>query len=118
MSFLPLLMAPPPPLPQPNYHIGDPILHIELRRWADVVLIAPCSANTLAKIANGMCDNLVVSVRLCLSARPALSVFLPLPLPFAIFRLSTPLFHTNTPQLLLLSSCSFFFFSDFERKNP
>ena len=46
---------------QPNYRIGDPILHIELRRWADIVLIAPCSANTLAKIATGVCDNLVVS---------------------------------------------------------
>ncbi|KAM0787936.1 hypothetical protein ACM66B_006141 [Microbotryomycetes sp. NB124-2] len=42
--------------------MGDPILHIELRRWADVVLIAPCSANTLAKIANGMCDNIVTSL--------------------------------------------------------
>lgn len=47
---------------QPDYRIGDPILHIELRRWADVVLIAPCSANTLAKIANGICDNLAVTV--------------------------------------------------------
>ena len=46
---------------QANYRIGDPILHIELRRWADIVLIAPCSANTLAKIASGVCDNLVVS---------------------------------------------------------
>ncbi|KAN0142159.1 flavoprotein [Lactarius tabidus] len=46
----------------PDYRIGDPILHIELRRWADVVLIAPCSANTLAKIANGICDNLVTSL--------------------------------------------------------
>jgi flavoprotein len=46
---------------QPNYRIGDPILHIELRRWADIVLVAPCSANTLAKIATGVCDNLVVS---------------------------------------------------------
>jgi phosphopantothenoylcysteine decarboxylase len=46
---------------QPKYRIGDPILHIELRRWADIVLIAPCSANTLAKIATGLCDNLVVS---------------------------------------------------------
>ncbi|KAI9435536.1 flavoprotein [Lactarius indigo] len=45
-----------------DYRIGDPILHIELRRWADVVLIAPCSANTLAKIANGICDNLVTSL--------------------------------------------------------
>ncbi|KAJ7637071.1 flavoprotein [Roridomyces roridus] len=32
------------------YKIGDPILHIELRRWADIVLVAPCSANTLSKI--------------------------------------------------------------------
>lgn len=45
---------------QPNYKIGDPILHIELRRWADIVLVAPCSANTLSKVAHGACDNLVV----------------------------------------------------------
>ncbi|KAG8214436.1 putative phosphopantothenoylcysteine decarboxylase [Butyriboletus roseoflavus] len=45
-----------------TYTIGDPILHIELRRWADVVLVAPCSANTLAKIAAGLCDNLVTSL--------------------------------------------------------
>lgn len=47
-------------LTQGNYTIGDPILHIELRRWADIVLIAPCSANTLSKIAHGLCDNLAV----------------------------------------------------------
>ncbi|KIM25408.1 hypothetical protein M408DRAFT_17295 [Serendipita vermifera MAFF 305830] len=40
----------------------DPILHIELRRWADLVLIAPCSANTLAKLAGGLCDNLATSM--------------------------------------------------------
>ncbi|KIK98774.1 hypothetical protein PAXRUDRAFT_823497 [Paxillus rubicundulus Ve08.2h10] len=45
-----------------KYKIGDPILHIELRRWADIVLVAPCSANTLAKIAAGLCDNLVTSL--------------------------------------------------------
>lgn len=43
--------------------VGDAILHIELRRWADIVLIAPCSANCLAKIAGGLCDNLLVSTR-------------------------------------------------------
>lgn len=32
---------------------GDPVLHIELRKWADAMLIAPLDANTLAKIANG-----------------------------------------------------------------
>ena len=30
---------------------GDPVLHIELRKWADVLLIAPLDANTLAKMA-------------------------------------------------------------------
>lgn len=42
--------------------IGDPILHIELRRWADVLLIAPLSANTLGKISGGLCDNLLTCV--------------------------------------------------------
>ena len=43
----------------------DPVLHIELRRLAHVLLIAPLSANTLAKLANGMCDNLLTSVFRC-----------------------------------------------------
>ncbi|GFO11771.1 phosphopantothenoylcysteine decarboxylase-like [Plakobranchus ocellatus] len=42
--------------------IGDPVLHIELRRWADLFLIAPLDANTLAKIAGGLCDNLLTCV--------------------------------------------------------
>ncbi|KAI3484323.1 hypothetical protein L1887_52636 [Cichorium endivia] len=41
--------------------VGDAILHIELRRWADVVIVAPCSANTLAKLAGGLCDDLLTS---------------------------------------------------------
>lgn len=46
--------------------VGDPILHIELRRWADIVLIAPCSANTLAKIHAGLCDDLLVNIIACI----------------------------------------------------
>lgn len=38
--------------------------HVELGRWADAMLVAPCSANTLAKMANGLCDNLVCAVYL------------------------------------------------------
>jgi phosphopantothenoylcysteine decarboxylase len=41
---------------------GDIVLHISLRDWADVLVIAPLSANTLAKMANGLCDNLLTSV--------------------------------------------------------
>lgn len=41
---------------------SDSFLHARLRRWADILLIAPLSANTLAKIANGICDNLITSV--------------------------------------------------------
>ena len=41
---------------------GDPVLHIELMRWADVFVIAPLDANTLSKIAYGLCDNLLTSV--------------------------------------------------------
>ena len=36
------------------------MLHIELRRWADMMVIAPLDANTLAKIMHGICDNLLV----------------------------------------------------------
>ncbi|CAI9734113.1 phosphopantothenoylcysteine decarboxylase isoform X1 [Octopus vulgaris] len=43
-------------------NIGDPILHIELRRWADIMVICPLDANTLAKIANGLCDNLLTCI--------------------------------------------------------
>lgn len=37
------------------------ILHIEITNDVDYIVVAPCSANTLAKIANGLCDNLVTS---------------------------------------------------------
>ncbi|KNH09720.1 phosphopantothenoylcysteine decarboxylase [Perkinsela sp. CCAP 1560/4] len=38
------------------------VLHIMLKSWADLFLIAPLDANTLAKIANGMADNLLSCV--------------------------------------------------------
>ncbi|XP_035012263.1 phosphopantothenoylcysteine decarboxylase isoform X1 [Hippoglossus stenolepis] len=52
---------------------SDPVLHIELRRWADLLVIAPLDANTLGKIANGICDNLLTCVvRAWDSTRPLL----------------------------------------------
>ena len=38
--------------------------HVALGRWADVMLIAPLSCNTLAKMATGLCDNLLMAVYL------------------------------------------------------
>ena len=46
----------------PPWTRGAPILHIELRRWADLLVVAPLSATTLAKITNGICDNLLTSI--------------------------------------------------------
>src|SRR5205085_10272897 len=45
-----------------GYTRGDTVLHIELRRWADVLLVAPLDANTLAKFALGLCDNCLTCV--------------------------------------------------------
>ncbi|MAO16926.1 MAG: bifunctional phosphopantothenoylcysteine decarboxylase/phosphopantothenate--cysteine ligase CoaBC, partial [Muricauda sp.] len=38
--------------------------HVELGLWADVMLIAPATANTLSKMANGTCDNLLLATYL------------------------------------------------------
>ncbi|WP_419420755.1 flavoprotein [Legionella sp. D16C41] len=41
---------------------GDEVLHITLRNWADVFIIAPLSANTLAKVTQGIADNLLLTI--------------------------------------------------------
>ena len=45
----------------------DPLSHLELARNADAYLIAPASANTLAKLAHGLADNLLCSTALAAS---------------------------------------------------
>ncbi|MEI7486414.1 MAG: bifunctional phosphopantothenoylcysteine decarboxylase/phosphopantothenate--cysteine ligase CoaBC [Chryseobacterium sp.] len=35
--------------------------HVEMALWADVMIVAPCTANTLAKMTHGICDNLVIA---------------------------------------------------------
>lgn len=43
--------------------------HIELARWADVLLIAPATANTLAKLAHGLADDLLSTLYLATTAK-------------------------------------------------
>jgi phosphopantothenoylcysteine decarboxylase / phosphopantothenate---cysteine ligase len=38
--------------------------HVELGLWADAMIIAPASANTIASLANGLCDNILLAVYL------------------------------------------------------
>ncbi len=38
--------------------------HVEMGLWADAIVVAPCSANTLGKLANGLCDNIVCAIYL------------------------------------------------------
>ncbi len=47
-----------------NTQTGEWHNHVELGMWADVMLIAPASANTLSKMANGICDNLLLATYL------------------------------------------------------
>jgi phosphopantothenoylcysteine decarboxylase len=45
-----------------RYQRDDAVLHIELRRWAELLLLAPLDANTLAKLACGLADNCLTCV--------------------------------------------------------
>ncbi|XP_029420962.1 phosphopantothenoylcysteine decarboxylase isoform X2 [Nannospalax galili] len=59
---LPLLVSKLLEIPGMWKHRSDPVLHIDLRRWADLMLVAPLDANTLGKVASGICDNLLTCV--------------------------------------------------------
>lgn len=44
-----------------NKQTGEWTNHVELALWADVLVIAPCTANTMAKMSTGICDNLLLA---------------------------------------------------------
>jgi phosphopantothenoylcysteine decarboxylase/phosphopantothenate--cysteine ligase len=50
-----------------NPENGEWNSHVKLGEWADAVVIAPATANTIAKMAGGIADNLLLTT--CLSAR-------------------------------------------------
>ena len=43
---------------------GEWTNHVELGLWADLIIMAPATANTLSKMANGLCDNLLLATYL------------------------------------------------------
>ena len=47
---------------QNNFEEGSMMAHIKLERWADLILLYPASANTLAQLANGTSQSLIGSV--------------------------------------------------------
>lgn len=55
-----------------SFSASGTMLHVELARWADLFCIAPVSANTLAKMAQGAADNLLTSV--CLATESIVAV--------------------------------------------
>jgi len=42
--------------------MGDPVIHIELRKWADILIIYPLAYKTFNKIAMGLSDDLLTCV--------------------------------------------------------
>jgi phosphopantothenoylcysteine decarboxylase len=48
--------------PGEHYQRDDTVIHIQLRNWAELFIIAPLDANTLAKLALGLCDNCLTCV--------------------------------------------------------
>lgn len=52
-----------------NKQTGEWTNHVELALWADVLVIAPCTANTLAKMASGLCDNLLLATYFSMKAK-------------------------------------------------
>lgn len=47
-----------------NRRTGEWNSHVELGIWADIFVIAPATANTIGKMANGLCDNLLLATYL------------------------------------------------------
>lgn len=80
---------------------GGTVLHIELEKWMDKLLIAPLTANTLSKLANGACDDLLTSLFISTKKTcvlyPAMNTGM----------LEHPLTQNNTNVLSSLSNVSF-----------
>ncbi len=54
------------------YSKDNKVLHIDLVKWCDKLVIAPATANTIAKFSAGLCDDLISSVFLALGKKPCI----------------------------------------------
>lgn len=84
-----------------NWNEHKTVLHIRLRNWADYLLIAPLSANTLSKISNGVSDNLLTCI--VKAWQPSKPVFFALAMNTQMYR--NPL--TQNQRLLLTKTLYF-----------
>lgn len=55
-----------------NLSKGSTVLHIELVKWADKLIVAPASANTISRMATGITNDLLTSVFLAFGQKPVL----------------------------------------------
>jgi len=68
--------------------------HVDLALWADLFVIAPATANTISKMANGSCDNLLLAVYLSLKSKTIIAPAMDLDM------YQHPTFKRNLKQLI------------------
>jgi phosphopantothenoylcysteine decarboxylase/phosphopantothenate--cysteine ligase len=68
--------------------------HVEIALWADILLVAPATANTISKMANGACDNLLLAVYLSMKTKTVIAPAMDLDM------YQHPTFKRNLKQLI------------------
>jgi phosphopantothenoylcysteine decarboxylase/phosphopantothenate--cysteine ligase len=78
-----------------NKQTGEWTNHVELALWADLFVVAPATANTISKMANGACDNLLLAVYLSMKSKTVVAPAMDLDM------YQHPTFQRNLKQLIL-----------------
>jgi phosphopantothenoylcysteine decarboxylase/phosphopantothenate--cysteine ligase len=78
-----------------NKQTGEWTNHVELALWADLFVVAPATANTISKMANGACDNLLLAVYLSMKSKTVVAPAMDLDM------YQHPTFQRNLNQLIL-----------------
>lgn len=89
-------------LPHDDFNYAQ-VLHIQLSKWCDSLVIVPASANTLAKLAHGQCDDLLSSIFLSL---PEYKVKIIYP-AMNTQMMNSPISQSNFKTLIALPNCFF-----------